>query len=254
MSIYYKAGLVATLLSFSSYSFSESEKPNYDSQSTELVMPIVSIDKSEWYENVRLKLNFFTGRFSVVSADPISTIELVVPIDNPVKSTSDDIFFDFSTSSEGDVFTIFGDNNIVMGAPKGMALTSGNGKDENISIGNFTFSKDIEFKISVDLSDFDHSIIFWQGSTEVVTLKFKNQKISFGSFSSHWRDTSWEGGTEDNEILITLSGGLAKAFINGKLLSSTKVEFSSLDRVEFGGINRESGEEDYIYSISLKGS
>ena len=70
--------------------YADSEDPNYDSHEEILTLQKVSIDHSEWYEDVRLKLDFKASEFELLSAtEIIDNRELVL-----TSADSDDPNFD----------------------------------------------------------------------------------------------------------------------------------------------------------------
>lgn len=48
-------------------SLADSAPPNFDSNTEILNLPLVSVDKDQYFENIRLKLDFTTGRFELLS-------------------------------------------------------------------------------------------------------------------------------------------------------------------------------------------
>lgn len=65
--------------------------PNFDSNTEILNLPLVSIDKNQWFENVKLKLNFTTGQFEILNGNSNDTPDSAVPSQYKFSRCSDNI-------------------------------------------------------------------------------------------------------------------------------------------------------------------
>jgi hypothetical protein len=160
--------------------------------------------------------------------------------------------YDFQYYSEGDIIHDLGTNNIVINAPQGLALSSGNGNPTNITISDLKLLGDIEFKVDMDLSAFDSRIIFWDGVKQVLQMSFVDDIITFGKFSDNWGNAHWEGDTNKNEVTIVLFEDVAIAYINNHLFASTAITTNNFNRVEVTNIDRNSASKDYIYYLGFE--
>jgi hypothetical protein len=138
-----------------------------------------------------------------------------------------------------------GENNIVINAPQGLALSSGDGEPTNIALDNLSATGDIEFRTRIDLTGFDSEIRFSSDSEVFSILKFEGDNIVFGDYAEAWDSAGWKGDANDNEVLVTFSGNTAAVYINGQLLASNYVSFSSLKKVEITNVSRNSSGADY---------
>ena len=84
--------------------FADSGRPNFDRGTGILTMPEASIDNLELYENVRLKLNFSTGQFTLLNATPANSLPVNTP---PSSGLSKDNFC--TDGYPRDACTILGD-------------------------------------------------------------------------------------------------------------------------------------------------
>lgn len=68
------------MINLQSQVVADTERPNYNSTTQTLSMPAVSVDKDAWFGDVRLKLNFATGKFELLEALPIfPPVDIVAP-------------------------------------------------------------------------------------------------------------------------------------------------------------------------------
>jgi hypothetical protein len=75
--------LSVSLISSPMTALADSDKPNLDSATGILTIPIVSMDEYVWFGDVELKLDFSTSQFTLLNA---------APADNPNPVPADNVF------------------------------------------------------------------------------------------------------------------------------------------------------------------
>ncbi len=164
----------------------------------------------------------------------------------------------FSSYKQGDIIPEIGENNMIVKAPEGLALTSSSGSATTVVLQGFSFSDDLELKVNMDINGpFTHNIILWDDDREIISVQFKGKYraadeerniTTFGDHSKKLETVPWKDYARANDVKITISDNLARLFINGIFFGLQEVDNVNINKVSLTGIRRDT---DFLYSISI---
>lgn len=157
---------------------------------------------------------------------------------------------DLSAFDEGDLANPLGDAIIITVRDNQKCITGySTGHTGRIEIPNLNLGSGSRVVIRLDLSNFQHDIIFESTTGEQFTLHFgPKHVIKFGPIQKQWQETNWKGKTLVNDLRFLLQQESAKLYINDKYVATTILPNGvTFSRLIIAGLTQ----TDFVFDISV---
>jgi hypothetical protein len=149
-----------------------------------------------------------------------------------------------SDHEQGDQVPSLGPFNMIVLTGGGPGLTGSAAAPAEVSF-SFEPLSDISVSVRVALPAWTgQRIALFSGRTELTAVEFSESEIAFGDHREHYTSAGCLG--ERDEVTLTLRGGTARLWCNGRFVGIQTVRRLPLSQLRVSGLVRK---RDYIYSV-----
>jgi hypothetical protein len=156
----------------------------------------------------------------------------------------------FSSYAEGQILPRYGSSNMIVETSEGLGLTSASRTPANLVFSDFFIPNGVEAIVDLRTGFWTgQEISLWDNDHKIISVTLKNYDLKFGDHAKKRSTVGWRRGEEKNRLKITLKGGYARLYVNGKFFGVQAVQYATVDKLNITGINRD---QDFIYAVSVE--
>lgn len=156
----------------------------------------------------------------------------------------------FSSYAEGQTLPRYGSSNMIVETSEGLGLTSASSTPANLVFSDFLIANGAEAIVDLRTGFWtSQEISLWDNDHKIISVTLKNYDLKFGDHAKKRSTVGWRRGEEKNRLKITLEGGYARLYVNGKFFGVQAVQYATVDRLKITGITRD---QDFIYAVSVE--